>query len=60
MPVGAVVPLLCLTVAVRVTDEFSVIVEVEDISVAVVLTTVAFTLTETAADVEALKPDAPE
>ena len=60
VPVGASGPLFCLTVAVSVTGEFSVVVEEEAISVAVVLTTLAFTLTETAAEVEPLKLDAPE
>lgn len=60
VPVGASGPLFCLTVAVSVTGEFSVIVDEEAISVAVVLTTFALTLTETAADVEPLKLDAPE
>ena len=49
-----------MTVAVSVTGELSVIVDEEAISVAVVLTTFALTLTETAADVEPLKLDAPE
>ena len=60
MPVGVVAPLACLTVADSVIDEFCVMVKGEDVSVVVVLTTAAFTLTETAADVEALKFVAPE
>ena len=53
-------PLFCLIVAVSVTGDFSSIVEEEETSVAVVLTTAASTFTETAADVEEFKPDAPE
>lgn len=60
MPVGIVAPVFCLTVAVSVTGEFCAMAEEEETSVAVVLTTAAFTLTETAFDVEPFKVDVPE
>jgi hypothetical protein len=55
IPVGAVVPLACVTVAVNVTFVPTVAELVEALSVVVVPTVAAFTVTVTALDVLVLK-----
>jgi hypothetical protein len=60
VPVGVVLPLACLTVAVNVTEVFCVRVDADEVKVVVVLTTAWLTVTETAADVEGLRVPVPE
>lgn len=59
-PVGAVVPLVCFTTAVKVTGEFSVTFADDAASVVEVLTTATFTVTVTGLEEDGLKSLDPE